>query len=418
MYCYKCGKVIRDDATFCNHCGAKVSTPNDVSNEVTNDSGKSTISKKSVQRRLIFALAVGTAVVLIALVIWFWKSNDNIQSNNSATDSVAGNTPELPQEVGEFAEEDNPYEDYDSEVAIDDIVYPESENEEAISIEPIHMSTDNMRPTIIENDGISIRTSSFTTENAGDVFIINFLVENNTDREIDINLSNVTINGFDIFASGYIGVEPGHKANCDVCIWQDDIDETGESEWDVIEGTIEVIDWNEDEVLHSIPVIVDKECWEYEEEYAENNPITPVISSDLNEIPDGAIVISSDNLYPDIYEQDGISASVNSYEYGNGETVFLINFMVENNTSEDISIGLTDVVIDGYDIPAINGIIPVETGHKAVCDSSVWLRDMRKVGIEDWVVLEGNIQIRDGYWENVIYSAPIVIYREAWETAA
>jgi hypothetical protein len=91
---------------------------------------------------------------------------------------------------------------------------------------------------------------------------------------------------------------------------------------------------------------------------------------------------------------------------------------MENNTNEDLSIVLTDVIVDGYDISTSTGKTLVEAGHKAVCDSSVWLRDMKEVGINDWIVLTGVVEIREGYWGDALYTIPVVIYRNAWTSAA
>ena len=95
----------------------------------------------------------------------------------------------------------------------------------------------------------------------------------------------------------------------------------------------------------------------------------------------------------------------------------LNDITLENNTGEDLSIALTNVIVDGYDISTSTGTSLVESGHKAVCDSSVWLRDMEEVGINDWVVLQGTVEISEGYWGDAVYSIPVVIYRNAWTSA-
>lgn len=289
---------------------------------------------------------------------------------------------------------------------------------EDVDIETIHMSTENMRPTILETSTIKVRFNKFSYANSKTVFGLNFIVENDADKEISVVLTDVIVNGYDVSTSvGKTLVEPGHKANCDSSVWQKEIDETGESEWDIIEGVIEIRDGYWGDALYSVPVIIEKDCWEYEAEYAKNNPITPIVSSDLAEIPDDSIVISSENMYPTLIEQEDVNANVKSFGYANGKTVFEINFSMENNTDEDLSIVLTNVVIDGYDISTSTGNSLVEAGHKAICDSSVWLKEMEEVGINDWIVLKGAVEIRKGYWGDAIYSIPVVIYRTAWANA-
>lgn len=309
----------------------------------------------------------------------------------------------------------------DSEVASEatnEIDVVQTEKREEVVIEAIHMSVDNMRPTILETSDINVRFNKFGYANGETVFKVNFIVENETNEDISVVLTDVTVNGYDVSTStGNTLVEPGHKANCDSSVWQNDIDETGESEWDVIEGTVEIREGYWGDALYSVPVIIDRACWEYEEEYAQSNPMPTIASTDLEVLPDDATVMSSDNLYPVLIEEDGVIAAVSSYDYANGKTVFEVKFSMENNTDKELSIVLTDVIVDGYDISTSTGNTLVEPGHKAICDSSVWLRDMEEVGIKDWIVLKGTVEIREGYWGDALYSIPVVIYRDAWGSA-
>lgn len=419
MFCYKCGSQIDDDAKFCRHCGAKMNiisteAPAAPVSEIKANEKQPTMKsvKKKTSKGLVFGL-VGVVALIIALVLILGGNQETPVSPDSgeiiSTSEPTDSTPDTLTE-SEDGEKDKP---------LDATQEPESVEKEDVVIETIHMSTENMRPIILETSTIKVRFNKFSYANSKTVFGVNFIVENDTDEEISVVLTDVTVNGYDVSTStGKTLVDPGHKANCDSSVWQKEIDETGESEWDVIEGVVEIREGYWGDALYSIPVIIDKACWEYEEEYAENNPIAPIISSDLAEIPEDAIVISSENLYPVLVEEEGVTAAVSAYGYANGKTVFEINFTMENNTGEDLSIVLTDVIVDGYDISTSTGKTLVEAGHKAVCDSSVWLRDMKEVGINDWIVLKGTVEIREGYWGDAVYSIPVVIYRNAWTSAA
>lgn len=415
VFCYKCGRQIDDDAQFCRYCGAKMNViPADASaapaveNKAAENQPTINPNKKKSSGWIIFGI-LGGVVIIAALVLVFWDNQATLSSpdfgevisSSDPTDSTAG-TLTKPE---------------DSEVdkTIDATQKPESSEKEDVDIETIHISMDNMRPTILETSTIKVRFNKFGYANNKTVFDVNFIVENETDEEISVVWTDVTVNGYDVPTStGKTIVEPGHKANCESSVWQDEIDETGESKWNVIEGVIEIRKSYLGDVLYSVPVTIDKACWEYEEEYAKDNPITPIVSSDLAEVPEDAIVISADNLYPILVAEEGVTATVSGYGYANGKTVFDINFAMENNTDEDLSIVLTDVVVDGYDISTSTGKTLVEAGHKAVCDSSVWLRDMEEVGINDWIVLKGTVEIRGDYWGDAVYSIPVVIYRNAW----
>ena len=412
MFCYKCGSKIDDDAKFCRHCGAKMNMNSTVEStapisEINADEKQ--FCMKTVKKNFSKGLILGLVGVVVFVVVLVSVLGDNQEPYYSPNSTVS--TTETEKQTGDVtieSEESNMTEQNDIDKETDGA-------KEDVVIETIHFSTENMRPTVLETSDIRVRFNKFSYANSKTVFGVNFTVENETDEEISVVLTDVTVNGYDVSTStGKTLVEPGHKAICDSSLWQKEIDETGESKWDSIEGVIEVREGYWGDVLYSIPVIIDKSCWEYEEEYAENNPITPIVSSDLTEIPEGAIIISSENLYPVLFENDGVKAAVSAYGYANGKTVFEIDFTFENNTDKDLNIVLTDVIIDGYDISSSTGKTLVEAGHKAVCDSSVWLRDMKEVGINDWIVLKGTVEIREGYLGDALYSIPVVIYRNAW----
>lgn len=410
MFCYKCGSEINDNdnAKFCRHCGAEIRTIStegsadfDSKTDHTENLSAEIKAKKKISKGLIFGIA-GVAVCIIVLVLIL----GSIRPTNVSTET---------EEIVSSTETKESGKDEQFEVT----QQTESTTKEDVDIKTIHMSPDNMRPTILETSDIKVHFNRFSYANGETVFEVNFIVENDTDEEISVLLTDVIVNGYDVSTStGKTLVKPGHKANCDSSVWQESIDETGESEWDTIEGVIEVRKGYWDDILYSIPVVIDKACWEYEGEYSKNNPIDPVVSSDLTEIPEGATVISEENLYPKLVKEDDVTATVSDYSYANEKTVFEINFTMENNTDEDLEIFLTDVVVDGYDISTSTGITLVKAGHKAVCDSSVWLQDMEEVGINDWIVLKGTVKISEGYWDDPLYSIPVVIYRNAWKSAA
>lgn len=326
-------------------------------------------------------------IIIIAITLLFFLTGCNSSnSEGNQNDDVSNNT-----------EQDNSF------------------NKENITIKTINFNKENMRPIVLETSNIKVCFNRFSYANSKTVYCIEYIVENNTNVDIEVVLTDVVVNGYDVSTSlGKTVVKPGHKANCDSSVWQKKIDETGESQWNVIEGVIEISKDDDGEVLYSIPVVFDKECWEYEEDYAKNNPIKPVVSTDLNKIPNNTIVISSKNLKPALVDEKDVKASVSSFGYANGKTVFKINFSLDNKSEEKLRIVLTDVVIDGYDVPTTTGMIVVEPGHKAICDSSVWQKEMNKVGIDEWIVLKGTVEIRKGFWGDTLYSIPVVIYRDAW----
>ena len=416
MYCYKCGASINDDSVFCKYCGAKQNTTAEGNNLATEpviskdaplndgDYDKSTditsnvLAKKTKNKRVVISiLAVLITVVIVCVSLLLGRNTgtkntdplDNIeQTDSSQSDGIM--------------DDDN--QSQDTQVS-------------EITLDTVHMSKDNMRPVLIETPEIVARFNRFSYANGKSVFGLNFILENNSTNDISIVLKDVTINGFDIPTSqGTTMVEPGHKANCDSSVWQKEIDKTGVSEWDVINGVIVVRKDYYGDTLYSIPVIIDKACWEYEEEYEKNNPTKPVSVTDIENAPDDAIVLSINNLYPTLVDENGIKLTINSYGYANSKTVFKVNLFLENNSDKDLTVSLSDVVINGFDISTSTDLTKIEPGHKAISDASVWLKEMKEVGIYDWSVLQGTVVIREGFWGDSLYSIPVVIYKNAWES--
>ena len=286
-----------------------------------------------------------------------------------------------------------------------------------VTMPEVHLSVENMRPILIDEKGIKVSISGFGYANDKTVYQIKFLFENGSDKDISVSLTSAVVNGIDVSTSqGKSLVEAGHKSVCDSSVWESEIEEAGITEWTTIEGVVEIREDYYGDVMYKIPVIVDKACWENEEAYLLEHPQKVTESTDEIDAEDDVIILSSDNLYPVILEKDGIKLSINSYGYANSKTVYELKFMLENDTETDISVVLTDVVIDGFDISTSQGKSLVESGHKAVCDSSVWQRDLDEVGISDWSVLKGNIEIRKDYFGDTLYLLPVVIYKNAWES--
>lgn len=324
--------------------------------------------------------------------------------NETATEAEPQTTEEPTVETTETTEE-----------ATEETTETTEETPVEVVCDTINLTVDNMRPILVEDDLCNVYFNSFGYANGKSVFKTYFLLENNSDMDISVTLTDVVVDGFDISTSqGKSLVGPGHKALCDSSVWEKDLEEAGITEWTYMEGVVVVRQDFFGETLFSIPVVIDKACWEYEETYSAENPVTVIEPSDLTTIPDNAIVLSSDNLNPTIIDSDGIVASIASYSYANGGSVFELNITVENNTDQEIGVLLTDVIVEGYEISTSQGNVVVDSGHKAICESSVWQKDLDPVGITDWIVLTGNIEIREGYFGDTLHTIPVVIYKSAW----
>ena len=79
MFCQKCGNELKDDATFCNKCGAKV------------DSANHNISVSQESNKKPSPMMIGIIVVAVLLIlIVFWnkrKTNENIQGGEAQSEN-------------------------------------------------------------------------------------------------------------------------------------------------------------------------------------------------------------------------------------------------------------------------------------------------------------------------------------------
>ena len=280
-------------------------------------------------------------------------------------------------------------------------------------LDTVIVDENNMRPIFIDDKAIKVSLNSFSYANNETVYGLNILLENRSDKTVSVVLTDVEIDSFEISTSqGKMAVSPGHSAICYSTVWQKNIDEAGIQDWSELAGTILVREDYFGEPIYSVPVIIKRSCWEYEKTFHDTSfkPVAPTKA----EAPDGAVVLSSKNATPILLEQDGVRLSINSFSTSNSGTVFKINFLLENGTDEDMSVVLTDVVINGYEISTSQGKMMVSAGKKAVCDSSIWEKDLKLAHIEEWTELQGTILVRKDYFGEELFSIPVIIYKDVW----
>jgi len=79
MFCQKCGNELKDDATFCNKCGAKVDSANH----------KISVSQESNKKPSPMMIGIIVVAVLLILIV-FWnkrKTNENIQGGEAQSEN-------------------------------------------------------------------------------------------------------------------------------------------------------------------------------------------------------------------------------------------------------------------------------------------------------------------------------------------
>ena len=132
----------------------------------------------------------------------------------------------------------------------------------------------------------------------------------------------------------------------------------------------------------------------------------------------GAITISKDNPYPVLYQDDNLKVYVKGYDPYYDGGCWTVNFMVENNTNQDVYIGMNESDIDDYVIPMASSDRTVAAGKKAIVDYSLFVHYLDDVGIKDWSQYKANLSIENGSGGgSIIATVPVIVDKNAWELA-
>ena len=78
----------------------------------------------------------------------------------------------------------------------------------------------------------------------------------------------------------------------------------------------------------------------------ESVPITQ-----LDKVPEGMVVIDASNPAPILVDQDGVRVSINAFSTSNSGTYFKVNFLLDNQSEQEVGVVLADVLINGYEMP-------------------------------------------------------------------
>ena len=131
------------------------------------------------------------------------------------------------------------------------------------SQEPIHVNMDNLTPVLYEDEKMKLSINSFGYANGETVFKIFLTLENNDSEELYTALSDVEIDNFQIDSTcDFEGVAPGKSGVTEVAVWQDEIDKTGKTDWTSFNANVIIRNGFWSDAIVSVPVVVDKECWD------------------------------------------------------------------------------------------------------------------------------------------------------------
>lgn len=107
------------------------------------------------------------------------------------------------------------------------------------------------------------------------------------------------------------------------------------------------------------------------------------------------ISITKENPTSVIYDDNDIKVSVQStaYNQNGGDPFYQIDFMIENNSKEEITLYMNDSYVDDFETSTYQGNSIISAGKKGISDASVWEKNFVPYGIEKFEIWETSMKI-------------------------
>lgn len=132
-----------------------------------------------------------------------------------------------------------------------------------------------------------------------------------------------------------------------------------------------------------------------------------------NKETDDVIEITKDSEGTIVYDENGITVKIQSlsHKYNSGDPFFQIEYMIENNSSKNVTICMFDSYVEDFNVATYGGNT-INAGKKGLADLSIWEKDYKLYDIEDFKVWESKIQIYDT--EDTLFEKNMNIQRTAF----
>ena len=135
--------------------------------------------------------------------------------------------------------------------------------------------------------------------------------------------------------------------------------------------------------------------------------------SSKEEKKDGGIEITKDSVGTTVYDENDVKVTIQklSHEENYGNPFFQIEYMIENNSSKDVTISMYDSYVDDFNVSTYGGNT-VNAGKKGIADLSVWENDFKPYDIEDFKIWDATLKISDT--DDVLLEINVVAQRDAF----
>lgn len=135
--------------------------------------------------------------------------------------------------------------------------------------------------------------------------------------------------------------------------------------------------------------------------------------SSKEEKKDGGIEITKDSVGTTVYDENDVKVTIQklSHEENYGNPFFQIEYMIENNSSKDVTISMYDSYVDDFNVSTYGGNT-VNAGKKGIADLSVWENDFKPYDIEDFKIWDATLKISDT--DDVLLETNVVAQRDAF----
>lgn len=300
----------------------------------------------------------------------------------------------------------------ETEIETEDISQIESEDTttEAATIEDETDSSNALEAAgdnnvLLDEDGVHVEFRGIE-EYSSSSYIVDLYIENNTDSAIYVSIRDGLVNNYSIgFANNGNTIEAGAKylasANFDYIIDVDDLEAYGIT-------TIENLDFNLyistemfGDVISETPVSLNVSV---DTGIARENA-----GEDIEEASEAIVLVDTDEYY---VEYRGIE------EYSSSS--YIVSLYVENNSTDEIYLTLTDKLINKYAIGLGNGSTTIEAGGKYLSspnfDFVISVDDLEVCGITTIETMTFNVNIATGMFGDTLLEMPVSL-EPMFETA-